>query len=171
MSTSLAVAVAHLSGYLNGVVAVDGDIRHYTAGAFVIPDENGISSPEASIRDSYGEQTTFEFASSQKLERGLSDLELELGGYLMRRPCGSIEPAIPQQVVDARRAFVAFRIMDMISGIAPEARDLRSVYKLETSSSGSDSRVTFFCVRVAMGFLVLQFNDDSPFVRAHGDVK
>jgi hypothetical protein len=171
MNSNLEIVVARLAGYLSGVVAVDGDIRHYTAGAFVVSDERSADSPEAMIRDFYAEQTTFEFASSQKLEHGLGDLERQLGGYLIRRPWGSIEQSIPKKAIDDRRAFLAFRIMDMISDMAPEARNLRCVYKLETSASESDSRVTFFCVRIAAGFLVLQFNDDSPFVRAHRHVE
>jgi hypothetical protein len=168
MNSNLAIDVARLAGYLSGVVSVDGDIRHYTAGAFVVSDGNSTDSPEAMICDFYAEQTAFQFSSSHELDGGIADLERQLGGYLIRRPWGLVEQTIPQQSVDARRAFLAFRIMDMISDMAPEARSLRSVYKLETSASGSDSRVTFFCVRIDTGFLVLQFNDDSPFVRAHG---
>jgi len=167
MNNDLAIAVAHLAGYLSGAVASDGDIRHYTAGAFVVGDENGAESPEAMIRTFYAKQTILQFSSSQKMDRGLADLERQLGGYLIRKPWGSIEQSIPQQVVDARRAFLAFRIMDMISDMAPEARNLCSVHKVEKDSSGSDSQVTFFCIRINPGFLVLQFNDDSPFVRAH----
>jgi hypothetical protein len=168
MNSNLAIAVARLSGYLKGVVAVDGDIRQYTAGAYVVSGKSSSDSPEDMIRDYYAGQTDFQFSSSQKLERGLGDLERQLGGYLIRRPWGLVEQTIPQQLVDDRRKFLAFRIMDMIDDMAPEARDLHSVYKLETSASGSRSEVTFFCVRIDAAFLVLQFNDDTPFIRAHG---
>jgi hypothetical protein len=167
MNSNLEIAVARLDGYLSGVVAVDGDIRQYTAEAFVVSGKNSSDSPEVMIHDFYAAQTDFQFSSSQKLEGGLGDLERHLGGYLIRRPWGLIEQTIAQQLVDARRAFLAFRIMDMIADIAPEARNLRSVYKLETSASGSSSQVTFFCARIDAGFLVLQFNDRSLFIRAH----
>src|SRR3569833_2001431 len=147
MNSNLTIAVARLSGYLSGVVAVDGDIRHYNAGAFVVSDNNSSISPETMIRDFYAEQSDFQFSNSQKLDRGLGDLERQLGGYLIRRPWGLAEQTISQQLVDSRQAFLAFRIMDMISDMAPEARNLGGVHKLETSASGSDSRVTFFCVR------------------------
>ena len=168
MNSNLAIAVRYLDGYLSGVAALDGAIRQYTAEAFVIPGKNSSDSPEALIRDFYAAQTDFQFSSSQQLQRGLGDLESQLGGYLMRRPLGLDEQTIPQQLITDRRAFLAFRIMDIISDMAPEARNLHSVYKLETSASGSRSQVTFFCVRVATGFLVLQFNDDSLRIRAHG---
>jgi hypothetical protein len=168
MNSNLPIDVARLAGYLSGLVAVDGDIRQYTAGAFVVSGKNSSDSPEVMIRDFYAAQTDFQFSSSRELERGLGDLERQLGGYLIRRPWGLVEQTIPQQLVDARGAFLAFRIMDMIADMAPEARNLRGVYKLETSASGSRSQVTFFCVRIDAGFLVLQFNDDSLFIRAHG---
>lgn len=161
MDSSLASTVGRLHGYLSGVVAVDGEIRQYTAEAFVVSGENSSDSPETMIRDFYAAQTDIQFSGSQKLERGLGDLERQLGGYLIRRPWGLVDQAITQQLVEARRAFLAFRIMDMIAGIAPEARNLSSVYKLEAGASGSPSQVTFFCVRIDAGFLVLQFNDRS----------
>jgi hypothetical protein len=167
MNSNLAIDVARLAGYLSGVVAVDGGIREYTAGAFVVSGKNSSDSPEIMIANFYSAQTVFQFSSSQELERGLGDLERQLGDYLIRRPSGLIEQTIAEQLVDARRAFLAFRIMDMISDMAPEARNLRSVHKLETGASDSRSQVTFFCVRIDVGFLVLQFNDDSQFIRAH----
>jgi len=165
MSSNLELAVARLAGYLSGVVAMDGGIRFYSASAFVVSNENSVDSPETMIREFYAKQTTLQFASSQKLGRGLGDLERQLGGYLIRGPWGLVEQAIPHQLVDARRGFLAFRIMDMISDMAPEARGFHSVYKLETRASGSDSEVTFFGVRIHDGFLILQFNDDSLFIR------
>lgn len=167
MNSNLEIAVARLDGYLSGVVAVDGDIRQYTAEAFVVSGKNSSDSPEVMIHDFYAAQTDIQFSSSQKLERGLGDLERELGGYLIRRPWGLVEQTIPQQLVDDRRAFLAFRIMDMISDMAPEARNLRDVYKLDTGASGSRSQVTFFCVRIDAGFLILQLNDCSLRIRAH----
>jgi hypothetical protein len=167
MDSSLANAIARLHGYLSGVVAMDGEIRQYTAEAFVVSGKNNSDSPEAMICDFYAAQTDIQFSSSQKLERGLGDLERQLGSYLIRRPWGLVDQPIPQQSVDARRAFLAFRIMNMIADMAPEARNLHSVYKLETSGSDSSSQVTFFCVRIDVGFIVLQFNDRSLFLRAH----
>ena len=70
MNSNLEISVARLDGYLSGVVAVDGDIRQYTAEAFVVSGETGSDSPEAMIRDFYAAQTDFQFSSSQKLERG-----------------------------------------------------------------------------------------------------
>ena len=127
MDSSLASTVGRLHGYLSGVVAVDGEIRQYTAEAFVVSGENSSDSPETMIRDFYAAQTDIQFSGSQKLERGLGDLERQLGGYLIRRPWGLVDQAIAQQLVEARRAFLAFRIMDMIADIAPEARNLSSV--------------------------------------------
>jgi hypothetical protein len=166
MNNDLAVHVAHLDGYLSGVVAVDGNIRQYTAEAFVVSGKNNLESPEAMIRDFYAVQTDFQFSSSQKLERGLGDLERQLGGYLIRKPWGLAEQ-IAQQLVEDRRRFLAFRIMDMIADMAPETRSLRTVYKLEASASGSSSQVTFFCVGINVGFIVLQFNDRSLSLREH----
>jgi hypothetical protein len=166
MNSNRAIDVARLAGYLSGLVAVDGDIRQYTAGAYVVSGKTSSDSPEAMIRDFYAGQTNFQFSSSQKLERGLGDLERQLGGYLTRKPWGLVEQTIAQHLVDDRRKFLAFRIMDMIADIAPEARNLRDVYKLESSPSDARSQVTFFCVRIDTGFLVLQFNDDTPFIRA-----
>ena len=161
MDSSLANAITRLHGYLSGVVAMDGEIRQYTAEAFVVSGENNSDSPETMICDFYAAQTDIQFSGSQKLERGLGDLERQLGSYLIRRPWGLVDQAITQQLVEARRAFLAFRIMDIIADIAPEARNLSSVYKLEAGAPGSSSLVTFFCVRIDAGFLVLQFNDRS----------
>lgn len=166
MSSKLAISVAHLGGYLSGVVAVDGEIRQYTAGAFLIADVDSTDSPASTVRKFYAAQTDFQFSSVQKLERGLNDLEQQLGSYLIQKPWGLIDHIIPQTLVEARRAFLAFRIMDMISDIAPEARDSNSVHKLVTSASSATSEVTFFCVGIDGGLLVLQFNDDSLFIRA-----
>ncbi len=57
--------------------------------------------------------------------------------------------------------------MDMIDAIAPEAFKLRSVYNLESMHPGPVSQVSFFCVQINSGFLVIQFNDDMPFIQAH----
>jgi hypothetical protein len=166
MNSTFATAVAHLGGYLSGVVAVDGGIRQYTAGAFVVPDTISTDSPSDVIRNFYSAQTDFQFSSSVKLERGLGDLERQLGDYLIRNPWGMIEQVLPQKLIDSRRAFLAFRVMDMISEMAPEARKLHNVHKL-VSASESSSHVTFFCVGIDAGLLVLQFNDDSLFIRAN----
>jgi hypothetical protein len=166
MNSDLAVDAARLSGYLHGLTSVDGDIRQYTAEAHVISRKNSADSPEVMIRNFYAAQTVVQFSSSRKLERGLGDLERELRAYLIRRPWGLVEQTIAQQSIDDRGRFLAFRIMDMISDIAPEAYKLCSVYKVETSGSDSQSQVTFFCVGIDVGFLVLQFNDNSLRIRA-----
>ena len=168
MSDDLAARVERLAGYLSGLAAEDGDIRQYTASAFVVSGKNGSDSPEAIVHGFYAAQTDFVFSSSQKLEQGLGDLERQIGEYLIRKPWGLAEQMIAQEVVDNRRRFLAFRIMDMIDDIAPEAFKLRSVYKLESMHPGPVSQVTFFCVRIDSGFLVLQFNDDTPFIHAQG---
>jgi hypothetical protein len=165
MTDDLAVRVARLAGYLSGLAAEDGDIRQYTASAFVVSGKD--DSPEAMVHDFYAAQTDLRFSSSQKLERGLGDLERQIGGFLIRKPWGLAEHTIAQEVVDNRRRFLAFRIMDIIDEIAPEAFKLRSVYKLESMHPGPVSQVSFFCVQINSGFLVLQFNDDMPFVQAH----
>jgi hypothetical protein len=169
MNTELALSLARLDGYLRGVVTVDGDIRQYTAEAFVVAGKDSTDhSPEAMIRDFYAAQTDVQFSSSQKLEHGLGDLERQLGSYLTRRPWGLSEQTIAQDLLNDRRRFLAFRIMDMIAEMAPEARNLRGVYKLDTNGSDSRSQVTFFCIRIEAGFLVLQFNDHSLRIRASG---
>ena len=167
MNNDLAVHVARLAGYLSGLAALDGDIRQYTASAFVVSGKDSSESPEAMIHHFYAAQTDIHFSSSQNLAGGLGDLERELRDYVIRRPWGLPEQAIAPHLIDSRRHFLAFRIMDMIAVIAPEARNLRSVYKLESKGSGTDSELTFFCIRTDAGLLVLQFNDDSPFMRAH----
>jgi hypothetical protein len=166
MNNDFAACVARLSGYLSGVVAMDGDIRQYTAEAFAVSAKESSDSPEAKIHSYYAAQIDLQFSSSKKLERGLRDLEHQLGAYLIRRSSGLVEHSIEQQLVDARRAFLAFRTMDMIDDIAPEARDLHTVYKLETSGSDASSLVTFFAVRIDPGLLVLQFNDRSVSIGA-----
>lgn len=161
----LAVEVAKLSGYLSGLAAEDGEIREYTAAAYVVSGSSGAESPEDLIREFYAAQTDMKFTGSQKLEGGLGDLERQLGSYVIRRPWGVPDQTIAQNLVDDRRRFLAFRIMDMIDAIAPEAYRLRCVYKLESMHPGPVSRVTFLCVRIDVGFLVLQFNDDTERIR------
>jgi hypothetical protein len=168
MTDDLAVKVARLAGYLSGLAAEDGDIRQYTASAFVVAGKDSVDSPEAMVHDFYAAQTDLRFSSSQKLERGLGDLERQIGGFLIRKPWGLAENTIAQEVIDNRRRFLAFRIMDMIDDISPEAFKLRNVYKLESMQPGPVSQVSFFCVQIKSGFLVLQFNDDMPFIQAHG---
>jgi hypothetical protein len=82
-------------------------------------------------------------------ERARSDLVImDAIGRVLRRV--SVEdPSI----------FPAFRIMDMITDMAPETGNLRSVYKVEATASGSSSQMTFFSVGIDVGFIVLQFND------------
>ena len=99
MNNTLEIATARLAGYLSGAVAVDGDIRQYTAGAFVVSDKSSSDSPEALIHAFYAAQTDFQFSSSQKLNRGLVDLESQLGDYLIRRPWGLVEQTIAQQLL------------------------------------------------------------------------
>ena len=165
MNYDLAAHAAHLSGYLSGLAAVDGHIREFLGAAFVVSGE-GSDTPEAMIRDYYAAQTDFQFSSSQKLESGLGSLERELCAYVVRSPWGPAGQAIDSQSINDRRRFLAFRIMDMISDMAPEAYPLRTVYKLESKQHGEEVEVTFFCVKINAGFLVLQFNDSKPFIRA-----
>jgi hypothetical protein len=164
MSNTLAAGAAHLDGYLSGLAAGDGDIREYTAGAFVVPTNDDADSPESLVRKFYSHQADLQFSSSQSLES--RDLENQLRSYVIRRPWQLAGQVTAQQLVDDRRRFLAFRIMDMIEDIAPKARRKGSVYKLESSGDGSTSEVTFFCIRIDAGLLVLQFNNDAPFIRA-----
>lgn len=166
MNSDLVVGIARLAGYLSGLAAEDGDIRQYTASAYVVSGQESSDSPEVMIHDRYAAQTDFLFSSSQKLERGLADLDSQLYSYVIRHPLGVSEKTIPHQLVADRRRFVVFRIMDMIAEIAPEAYKFREVHKLESIHPGPVSQVTFFCVRTNSGFLVLQFNDDRPFIEA-----
>ena len=167
MNDELAITVAHLAGYLSGLAAEDGDIRQYTASAFVVFRKNESDLPETLIHELYAAQTDFRFSSSQLLDRGLGALERQIGGFLIRKPWGLAENTIPEQVIDDRRRFLAFRVMDMIDDIAPEASAMDRVHKLESVHQGPVSQVTFFCVQITVGFLVLQFNDDGPFIHAH----
>jgi hypothetical protein len=167
MNDDLIVHVARLAGYLSGLAADNGNIRQYTASAFLVSGQGGSNSPEVMIHKRYAAQTDFRFSSSQKLDRGLTDLDSQLYGFVIQRPFGVPENTIAPEVIADRRRFVVFRIMDMIGDIAPEAYKLREVYKLESIHPGPVSQVTFFCVRINSGFLVLQFNDDTLFIKAH----
>jgi hypothetical protein len=164
MSSDIAVGTAHLDGYVSGLAARDGDIREHTAGAFVVAESDPSDTPEKLIHDFYAAQTDFQFSGSQRLESGLRELEHQLCSYVIRRPMGLDGQG--QQFVEDRRKYLAFRIMDMVDTIAPEAHGLRTVYKLESKGRATRSDVTFFCIKTTTGFLVLQFNDDSPFIRA-----
>jgi hypothetical protein len=166
MHSDIALRVAHLDGYLSGLAAQDGDIRQYTAGAFVVAGNGSSVTPETLVRDFYAAQTDMQFSSSQKLEHGLADLDHQLRAYVIQSPWGLVGQTNSQQLVDDRRRYLTFRVMDMIDGLAPEAYGLRTVYKLESKGDDTRSQLTFFCIKVDGGFLVLQFNDDSPFIRA-----
>jgi hypothetical protein len=166
MNDDLIAHVARLAGYLSGLAAEDGNIRQYTASAFLVSGHDSSDSPEVMIHDHYAAQTDFRFSSSQRLERGLADLDSQLYGCVVRRPLGVPEHTIAHELIADRRRFVVFRIMDMIGDIAPEAYKLAEVHKLESIHPGPVSQVTFFCVRINSGFLVLQFNDDTPFINA-----
>lgn len=166
MNNELALSISGLDGYVRGVVAVDGEIRQYTADVFLVSGTgHADNSPENAIRNFYVAQTDIQFLSSQRLEHGLRDLERLLGHYLIRRPWGLAEETIAPHSLDDRRRFLAFRIMDMIGEMAHEARNLSEVYKLETGGSDTRPQSTFFCIRINAGLLVLQFNDDSLRIR------
>ena len=167
MNDDLIAHVARLAGYLNGLAAEDGDIRQYTASAFLVSSQGGSDSPELLILSHYAAQTDLRFSSSQRLERGLTDLDSQLYECVIRRPFGVPEHTIAHELIADRRRFVVFRIMDMIDGLAPEAYKLREVHKLESIHPAPVSQITFFCVRISSGFLVLQFNDDTPFINAN----
>jgi hypothetical protein len=164
MSADILVTTAHLDGYLSGLAALDGDIRQYTAGAFFVSESNPTETPEKSVHEFYSAQTDLQFSGSQKLKSGLRELEQQLGGYVIRKHRELVDEG--QQFVEDRQKYLAFRIMEMVSDIAPEASGLRTVYKLESKGRDARSDVTFFCIRINSGFLVLQFNDDLPFILA-----
>jgi hypothetical protein len=169
INEELTTAISRLDGYLSGVLAIEGLIRQYSAFAFILQPKQDGDSLESMIRDFFAPHATLQLSNLVKLG-GLGDLEHIIRPHLIRRPLALGEGALDQQAILDRQKFLAFRVLDLIASISPEAGPSPNVYKIEGQAPESRSQSTFFCMQLSKGFLVLQFNDDSLALRTPYDV-
>lgn len=156
-------AIGRLDGFLAGTSSISGRIRNFSAFAYALKSKDFDQSPESLIQKHFESQTTIELSNSVRLNGGMREFESSIRPFLIRHPFGLEEQSVSSQIIEARQAFLSFRVLDMVSAIAADAYATNCVYCLESVSAPNQSKCTFFCVQIEDGYLVLQFNDDRPF--------
>lgn len=156
---NLECEIARLDGYLSGLAALNGEIRDYTSFCYQVQVAGGVSI-ERALQLYYHRQPDLRFSSIRRLDRGMRDLETQLGVYLVRSP-----PESSQSELDNLRRFLAFRVLDKLSDIVGDLRQ-PEVLELTAPGDASSSDCVFFCVCTDDFAVVLQFNDDRKFVVA-----
>ncbi|UJB18448.1 MULTISPECIES: hypothetical protein [Lysobacter] len=151
--------VARLDGFLYGIASMNGGIRSYSAYAYIIKPKEGASF-EQSLKDFYVWNPDMAFSDAQHLSDGLRDLEIGIGALLVR----DVSYPIDNKLVDLR-AYLSFRVMDMISLIRDGA-PVVDVVKLTSARKPSASECVYFCIKTEDFLIVLQFNNDAPYIKS-----
>lgn len=149
--------VARLDGFLRGVASMNGGLRSYSAYAYIVESQEG-RSIEQSLKDFYYWDAELDFSDREHLNNGLRDLEAEIGPLLAREV-----PSKSGEQLTALQKYLAFKVMEMIS-VAKSDEMILDVIRLRSTSKPLASECLYFCMRLKGFFIVLQFNDDNPYV-------
>ncbi|BBK00459.1 hypothetical protein JH271_12450 [Xanthomonas campestris pv. campestris] len=151
--------ISRLDGLLSGLASFSGNIRDYSAYAFIAPlkDENSF---EAAIKSHFNWLPNLEFCNIQVLQHGLRDLEVQIKPFLFREfRYGNTEETNKLQ------NYFSFRIMDDIS-TAIGGNKVTQVAKLAAIPEPQSSDSVFFCICMETNVIVIQFNDDINFIQS-----
>lgn len=149
--------VARLDGFLYGAAAMVGCIRGYSGSAYLIEarDDAGI---EQALKGFYTWNPTLAFDGVERLERGLGSLEFDIRPFIVRQT-----PRTSDVDLSDLRAYLSFRVMDMLSLILDGRRHFE-VFRLNSAPRPAASECVFFCIKADAAWVVLQFNDDIPYL-------
>ncbi|WP_146093160.1 MULTISPECIES: hypothetical protein [unclassified Xanthomonas] len=149
-------SVSRLDGFLSGLAAYSGDIRDYSAYAFIAPLKNE-KSFEAAIRNHFSWLPDLEFSKIQIFQHALRDLEVEIRPFLVR----DFRYGNTEEITNLQNYF-SFRVMDEIS-IAVSGNEVNQVIKLTATPEPKSSDSVFFCICLENDAIVMQFNNDINF--------
>lgn len=148
--------IARLDGYIFGLSSLNGSTRHFSSRAYIVECRDG--TVVNGIKDYFEWNPGLSFSNVQQLERGLKDLELEIRPFLARDLI-DLSPAKLEEL----RHYLSFRVMDFVSDILGGQRNY-PVLKLTAESEPSSSECVFFSIEVGARAIILQFNDDRPYL-------
>ncbi|MGV7205565.1 hypothetical protein [Xanthomonas citri] len=155
-------SVSRLDGFLSGIATYSGNIRDYSAYAFIAPLKDEKSCGVA-IKEHFSWLPDLEFSNTQVLQHGLRDLEVEIRPFLVRDfRYGNAEEANKLQ------NYFSFRIMDDISN-AISGYKVNQVIKLAATPAPQSSDSVFFCICLETDVIVVQFNNDINFIESFKD--
>ncbi|NIJ76217.1 hypothetical protein FHT08_001265 [Xanthomonas campestris] len=151
-------SVSRLDGFLSGIASFSGNIRDYSAYAFIASLEDE-KSCEAAIKNHFSWLPDLEFSNIQVLQHNFRDLEIEIRPFLVRDfHYGNAEETTKLQ------NYLSFRIMDDISA-AISGNKVNQVIKLTATPDSQSSDSVFFCICTENNAIVMQFNNDINFIK------
>ncbi len=161
MTKEMEINLARLDGYLTGIVALNGQINDYYAGAFFLNDVDE-ETIESALTTYFAPNCQINFLN-KRTEISLRKLESEIQGFIADNLLGENAYAIDATILSDRKKYIAFKIMDMIDFVisenesASKPRVHEHVHKIEAGFEDSSSNFTFFCISFCNQVLVLQF--------------
>lgn len=161
MNDSISKNVARLGGYLAGLTSIDGNIRSYSAFAYLIKHDD--RSFDDALSHFYSAQVELSFAYVSLLTNGLRDLESEVRDFILRDAfflSHKEKRMNSDKALIDRKKYISFRVMELISQVIEYSKN-RKVYKAEKSLNNPGSRIVYYGVLSDQFYLVIQFNDDS----------
>jgi len=153
------IGVARLDGFLMGVMALNGRINDYYAGAFIL--EN-TTEQNVDINLIQYFQSRCQLNVDMKYDVKYSQIEQEIQVFIaeniLNYPIGHFDC----KAVDDKKKYISFKILDMIEFLMPNSEytsyRFEKAIKIEGLIEHSTSKDTFFCFPCAQHFLVLQFS-------------
>lgn len=169
MNEIFKINVEYLSGFINGVISLNGMIRDYNAYSFFIESSDKDDQLGMAIKNIFLPDKHLNILSIKNLENGIYELEQEIYLLLVENVLNINSLLIDCQqvakkeylsvIIEKRKGFISRKIMSLVRElIQDEAQDLR-FYKLESNCDEVDSKIIFFGIELSKGFLVLQFNE------------
>jgi len=161
MTKEMAIKLARLDGYLTGIVALNGQINDYYAGAFLLNVLNE-ETIESALTTYFAPNCQINFLN-KRTEISLRKLESEIQGFIADNLLGKKVDVIEATILSDRKKYIAFKVMDMIDFVISENESASKssvhehVHKIEAGFEDSSSNFTFFCISFYDQVLVLQF--------------
>jgi hypothetical protein len=164
----MVIDVARLDGYLNGIVALNGKINEYYAGAFLFKKSSN-EKLETSLVNYYAPRCQIYF--SNITESNLGEVELEIQDFIAENILGcNMQPFNSKDLFD-RKKYISFKIMDMVNFLISNPLDEPGhkvnilVHKVEANLNDTNADFIFFCISFDNNILVLQFKHTAQEIR------
>lgn len=151
--SDIMLAVSKLDGCLYAIGMVSGKIGEYSSGAILLDADNCKESIESAIRDYFPSDATFQNFIFENSDLG--QLEQTVQSYLLRDILGQ-GGSYNEEALEARKKYVAFRIMDMVDCVIGDIYK-PTVYKVSVKLGNPSSECIFFTVNFDARTLALQF--------------
>ena len=155
MNEKICISLASLDGYLGGITSLSGGIRQYLSCAFMTERKN--SDVVAEVVDFYAPNFQLQCSTVELMPDGLKRLEMEIQPYLIQNLLGH-HTQFELKVIEDRKRYLAFRIMDMIQDVLDYDYKNTEVYKF--TAFFNDVNYTFFSVACKNMNLNLQFSEN-----------